>query len=121
PCPLVQTKFPSRVIYRPPVHGGVSALLYEKLLSSLFKAACYLAKGECIPIVDGCGLIRFQALAVDAGGVCAVQVGHRVGAADVLKSGVNTRGRIRTRYGSKVYLRLDATNVVIVASYYSPF
>ena len=84
--------------------------------SSPFKRACHFTEGERVAIVDGRGLVGFQALAVDAGGVCAVQVGQRVGAADVLESGVNTRDGVRARYRSKVYLRLDATDVVIVTA-----
>src|SRR5437879_5668861 len=69
-----------------------SSLLVDTLC--LLKGACHLAEGETIAIVDRRGLIRLQALAVEARGVCAVQVGERIAAADVFESCVNTRNRI---------------------------
>ena len=60
----------------------------------LLKGTCHLAEGEAIAIVDRRGLVRLQALAVDARGVCAVQVGERIAATDVFESCVNTRNRI---------------------------
>ena len=53
-----------------------------------FECAGYFAEGEFISIVDWCCFIWLQALAVDACGVCAIQVGDCIGAANVLDGGV---------------------------------
>ena len=52
------------------------------------EGAGYFAEGEFISVVDGCCFVWLQALAVDACGVCAVQVCDRIGAANVLDGGV---------------------------------
>jgi hypothetical protein len=49
-----------------------------------FECAGDFAEGEFISVVDRCCFIWLQALAVDACGVGAVQVGDCVGAADML-------------------------------------
>ena len=53
-----------------------------------FECTGYFAEGEFISVVDGCCFIRLQALAVDACGVGAIQVGDCVGAADMFEGGV---------------------------------
>src|SRR5207245_2877579 len=61
-----------------------------------------------------------QAFPIEARVVCAVQVGYRVAAADMVNRRVDTRDSIRSRYRAKVYLRVKATQVVVVASNQNP-
>ena len=75
---------------------------------------------ECITVVDGGGFIRLQALTIDARGVCAVQVGNGIGAADMLDGGVYTRGGICTRHCAQVDFWTETTDIVITASYQHP-
>src|SRR5438270_47257 len=71
-------------------HGRLHrpCLSHRDVLSLLKGAGCF-PEGEAVTIIDRGSLVRFQALAVEARGVCAVEVGQSIGAADMLKSGVN--------------------------------
>ncbi len=53
-----------------------------------FEGAGYFAEREFISVVDWCCFIWLQALAVDACGVCAVQISDCKGAANVINGGV---------------------------------
>src|SRR6266446_5431025 len=99
----------------------VFVVRYRFPLSGLLKRACYFAKSERIAIVDRRRLIRLQALAVDARGVGAVEVGQGVGAADVLKSGVNTRDSLGPLHAGKIDLWIDAAQVVVGTSHCGTF
>jgi len=67
-----------------------SSSSFYAICSRLLKGACHLPEMQRITIVDRCGLIGLQALAVDACRVCAIQVHQRIAATDMLKGGMNT-------------------------------
>src|SRR5438270_4959406 len=87
----------------------------------LFERTRHFTEVEGIAIINRRGLVRFQALAVEAGGVGAVQVGERIRTADVLEGGMNTRDGVRALGITQVYFWLDAANVMIGASHHGPF
>ena len=66
---------------------GRCPLYFESL--RFFECAGDFAEGEFISVVDRCCFVWLQALAVDACGVGAVQVGDCVGAADMLDGSVD--------------------------------
>ena len=68
------------VLCTPVFHNHYAALFSL----CFFECAGDFAEGEFVSVVDWCCFIWLQALAVDACGVCAIQVGDCVGAADML-------------------------------------
>ncbi len=84
----------------------------------LLKCTRHFPKLQRVAIVDRRGLIRLQALAVDACGICAVQIRQRIGAANVFKGGMNAGNGFGALHRREVYLRIDAAQVVVVAPYH---
>src|SRR5579883_998999 len=82
---------------------------------ALFKRTLDLPELQGIAVVDGRGHIGFQAFAVDAAEVGAVQVGELVGAADMFERGVAARNRVSALQRAEIDLWLHAAEIVIVA------
>src|SRR5579884_527834 len=80
------------------------------------KGAGHFAEVERVTVLDRRGLVRLDALAIDAGRVGAVEVCDRIAAANMLDGGVNARGGVAARDVAQVYLRIDPRHVVIDAA-----
>src|SRR5437763_13290471 len=94
----------------------INACYYSEITPLHFlKRTSHLPKGNCIPIIDRCGLIGLQALVVETCRVGASQVGECVAAADVLQGGVDTRNGVGPLHLAQIYLWLDIVHIMIVA------
>jgi len=82
-----------------------------------FKGAGYCAEGELISIVDWSCFVWFQALAIDACGICAVEVGDGKGAPNMLDGGVYARRGIRALYVAQIDFWIDAADIMVAASH----
>src|SRR5947209_15786497 len=96
--------------------ASTACCYFEITYLHLLKRTPHLPKGNCIPIIDGCGFVRLQTLIVEACSVSASQIGKRVGAADVLQGGVDTRDGVGPLHLAQVHLWLDIVHIMIVAS-----
>jgi hypothetical protein len=100
---------------------GLSLFPHQPGRLSLLKGAGHLTEVECIAILDGGSLVGFQAFAVDACGVRAIQVGQSIGTANMLNGSMNARDGIGPLHIAQVHLRSEATNVVVGTSHQCAF
>ncbi len=82
----------------------------------LLKRGGHFTEGEGVAIVERSGPVGFEALAVEARGVGAVEIGHGVAPTDVFDGRVDARDGGRVFHLAEVNLWFNAAEVVVVTT-----